>query len=124
MTSVSAVLFAKDLQRVSDFYVEALGLQRSAADDHHVALDCRGFSLIVHQIPQALIHESEPLFPRREEASLRLTFPVNDIATARQRAATYGGHIDPTPPAWAEANAFLGHDPEGNVFKIVHAPRG
>jgi catechol 2,3-dioxygenase-like lactoylglutathione lyase family enzyme len=119
---VSAVLFVKDLQRVSAFYVLALGMSRTHGDEHHVALDCRGFNVIVHQIPPHLADEIALEQPprRRAEGALRLSFPVQNIAEARRLARSLGGDVDDAPPAWAEpnANTFLGHDPEGNVFKL------
>ena len=52
--SVSAVLFAKDLKKVAAFYAQALGMTCTRSDDQHVMLNCRGFELIVHQIPRHL----------------------------------------------------------------------
>lgn len=119
---VSATLFVKDLKRVSAFYAQALGMIQTQGDEHHVILNCRGFNLIVHQIPQHIaagITSEQPL-PRRGEASLRLNFPVTSIAEARRLARSLGGEVDEVPPAWAgpNANTFLGYDPEGNVFKL------
>jgi len=120
MTSVSAVLFARDLKQVADFYEQAVGMRRQNADESHVSLDCYGFNLIVHQIPAHLLHASTDSAARREDAALRLNFPVQNIANARETAELLGGCIDARPPAWAAPNAtvFLGHDPEGNVFKV------
>ena len=119
---ISATLFVKDLKRVSAFYGQALGMTRSQGDEHHVILNCRGFNLIVHQIPQHLaggITSEEP-HHRRVDGALRLNFPVTSVAEARRLARSLGGDVDDTPPAWAgpNANTFLGCDPEGNVFKL------
>jgi len=51
-SSVRAVLFAKDQDKVAAFYSEALGMARSAGDDSHSVLERGGFELIVHQIPK------------------------------------------------------------------------
>ena len=53
--SVSAVLFVQDLQKVADFYANALGFTRVHADEHHSRMTCCGFDLIVHQIS---VHDS------------------------------------------------------------------
>jgi predicted enzyme related to lactoylglutathione lyase len=119
---VSATLFVKDLKRVSVFYAQALGMTQTQGDEHHVHLNCRGFNLVVHQIPQHIAAgiTSEQPSHRRVEAALRLNFPVTSIAEARRLARSLGGEVDDKPPAWAglDANTFLGCDPEGNVFKL------
>lgn len=119
---VSATLFVKDLKRVSVFYAQALGMTQTHADEQHAILNCRGFNLVVHQIPQHIAAgmTSEQPPHRRAEGSVRLNFPVTSIAEARRLARGLGGEVDDKPPAWAgpNANTFLGHDPEGNVFKL------
>ena len=120
--SVSAVLFVKDLERVATFYVQALGMSCTLSEDHHFVLNCRGFTLIVHQIPKDIADGIALQKPpqRRVKGTLRLNFPVQNIAEARRLARSLGGQVDDTPPEWAEpnANVFLGYDPEGNVFKV------
>lgn len=120
--SVSAVLFAKDLKRVADFYSGALEMACEMSDEHHTVLNCRGFNLIVHQIPKHIADEIILEDPphRRSDGALRLTFPVRSVSEARRLASSLGGQIDDGPPDWADpkANVFLGYDPEGNVFKV------
>lgn len=119
-SSVSAVLFAKDLKRVAAFYSQALGMIRSAGDEHHWALDGYGFHLIVRQIPKHLADEITIRQPpeRRVWGAIRLNFPVQSIEDSRRTARSLGGELDDAPPEWADRNAnfFLGYDPEGNVF--------
>jgi len=124
--SVSAVLFAHDLNKVSNFYAQALGMGFTRGDEHHVILNCRGFNLVVHQIPHHLadgiVFEHPPR--RRAEGAIRLNFPVQNITETRRLARSMGGEVDSKPPSWAEpnANVFLGYDPEGNVFKVSEHP--
>jgi predicted enzyme related to lactoylglutathione lyase len=119
---VSAVLFAQDLKHVAAFYAQALGMSCTQSDEHHVSLDCRGFNLIVHQIPRHMAGGIAIQQPprRREDGAIRLNFPVQSVAMTRRLARSLGGEVDDVPPAWAApgANVFLGHDPEGNVFKV------
>ncbi|HMN46072.1 MAG TPA: VOC family protein [Povalibacter sp.] len=119
-SNVSAVLFAKDLKRVAAFYSQALGLACSASDEHHWVLDGHGFHLIVHQIPEHTADEVTAQQPpeRRIRGAIRLDFPVQSIEDSRRAARLLGGQVDDVPPEWADRNAnfFLGHDPEGNVF--------
>jgi catechol 2,3-dioxygenase-like lactoylglutathione lyase family enzyme len=123
MSEVRAVLFAKDHTKVARFYREALGLIFTAGDEDHSVLNCRGFELVVHQIPKQYLNESsrEEIPVRRENSPIRLDFPVDSIDSARSLAATLGGRVDDSPPAWAprDAKFCLGHDPEGNVFKLI-----
>jgi hypothetical protein len=117
---VSAVLFARHLSKVAEFYVEVFGPRVSHSDAHCVVLVFSGFALTVHQIPAHLIDSTSSDGPlqRRERSAIRLDFPVSDLAQARREASRLGGSIDPLPPPWAgaEKSFFLGYDPEGNVF--------
>ena len=120
--SVSAVLFAKNLDRVASFYRDAIGFDCVQCSADHWQFDCRGFGFTVHRIPTALAQSIVTSQPpqRRADASLRLSFPVIDTAAVRASARLLGGQIDDAPPPWAarSADTFLGCDPEGNVFLI------
>jgi len=120
--TVSAVLFAKDASRLARFYVGVFGGRVLAEDEHHAALDVRGFRLIIHRIPPHLSADIEIRNPpsRRESGAIRLDYPVDDLVKARIAAKQLGGQIDERAPAWADAKTrfFLGFDPEGNVFGV------
>ncbi|HSC16649.1 MAG TPA: VOC family protein [Gammaproteobacteria bacterium] len=121
-STVRAVLFVKDLAKVSAFYVGALGMTRVSGDKDHSALECDGFELIVHQIPKPIAETIVITQPpvRRVWGAIRLDFPVASIADSRKLARSLAGEIDDAPPAWADRNTnlFFGHDPEGNQFGI------
>lgn len=126
-TSVRAVLFVKDLNRVTAFYTKALGMTDAEAGERHAVLKLGGFELIVHQIPEHIAAEiriSDPPL-RREAGAVRLDYPVESIGNSRTVARSLGGSIDEDPPAWADrdANFYLGNDPEGNVFGVSQQPR-
>jgi predicted enzyme related to lactoylglutathione lyase len=122
---VSAVLFAMDARRVATFYFEVFGARVLTADEHHSLLDCRGFHLLVHRIPAHLAKDCVVTNPprRKESGSIRLDYPVTNLADARRRSKQFGGQIDDEPPAWAggDTSFFLGFDPEGNVFGVKTA---
>jgi predicted enzyme related to lactoylglutathione lyase len=125
MTGVSAVLFAKDLRKVSEFYRRVFAANVVNEDDTHAVLYVAGFHLTIHAIPAPLaagIAISSPP-ARREQGAIRLDYPVINMTAARQLAASLGGGIDEVPPPWAHSmpNFFLGFDPEGNVFGITLA---
>ena len=54
LSSVSAVLFVKDLADVAAFYTAALGMNVRSSDEQHRVLECEGFELVVHQIPKSI----------------------------------------------------------------------
>lgn len=95
-SNVSAVLFAKDLQRVAAFYSQALGMACTASDEYHWALDGYGFHLIVHQIPKHIADEITVQQPpeRRVWGAIRLNFPVPSIEDSRRAARSLGGEVD------------------------------
>jgi hypothetical protein len=76
-SSVSAVLFVKDLRTVASFYSTALEMKVVASDEHHSRLECRGFELVVHQIPkhiaEGIVIERPP--KRRVSGAIRLSGP-------------------------------------------------
>jgi hypothetical protein len=108
-TSVRAVLFVKDLEKVAAFYVGALALTRLSGDKDHAVLECDGFELVVHQIPKriadTIVIAQPPI--RRVWGAIRLDFPVASVADSRKLARALGGEIDDAPPAWADASANL-----------------
>jgi predicted enzyme related to lactoylglutathione lyase len=126
-TNVSAVLFAKDSERLAEFYRSALGMSLRSGDEHHAVLDCGGFELVVHRIsPHVaanIVIDRPP--KRRVTGAIRLDFPVRDVAASRAAARSLGGDIDDVPPAWAaaDANFFFGYDPEGNQFGVSESTR-
>jgi predicted enzyme related to lactoylglutathione lyase len=125
---VSALLFAKRLGVVAEFYQAVFGARISHSDASHAVLDFDGFNLMIHQLPAhlavAVAVKSPP--ERREQTAIRLDYPVEDLARSRSEAARLGGVIDESPPPWAanDTKFFLGHDPEGNVFGVKMADNG
>lgn len=116
---VSAVVFAKDHRRVSNFYVHLLSARVTREDAEHADLDCGGFRLVVQRIPDAIATAVVVSNPprRRENGAVRLDFMIRDIAKSRADARSLGGEIDDQPPPWAAGvDFYLGYDPEGNVF--------
>jgi predicted enzyme related to lactoylglutathione lyase len=120
--SVSAVLFAKDLKKVTSFYSRVLGLKCIHSDADHSVLHSRGFQLIVHQIPKHIADEIVVARPpvRRVGGTIRLDYPVQSIDESRKLARSLEGDIDAAPPEWADRNSnfYLGYDPEGNQIGV------
>lgn len=122
LSSVRAVLFAKDLTAIVTFYCDVLGMTRSSGDDSHSILELRGFDLIVHRIPEHVAQGIEIGQPpvRRAGSAMRLDYVVENLEHSRKLAKSLGGEIDESPPPWADAETSLrlGCDPEGNVFGV------
>jgi catechol 2,3-dioxygenase-like lactoylglutathione lyase family enzyme len=95
---VSAVLYVKNLEKVTAFYSALLRQPLVYRDAYHAVLRCGIFALDIHQLPaDALARQgSEP-----HEQTVKLSFPVDSIVRARQVAAAHGGELDPGPPRWA-----------------------
>jgi extradiol dioxygenase family protein len=122
-----AVVYAKDLQRVSAFYGAVTGAAVIDVAEDHVALDVDGFVLTVVAIPAFIADTFEIASPpeRREDAAVKVVLPVADVAAVRATAAALGGVLDPADREWTIAGVVRcdGHDPEGNVYRAVTASR-
>lgn len=122
MAAFGAVLYGKDVARLSAFYARVAGLTLVEGDATWSRLTAAGFELIVHAIPPAIaagiVIASPP--ERREETPIKLLLPVADLATARAAAAELGGELNGPDLEWRFADLTVcdGHDPEGNVFQL------
>lgn len=124
---VSAVLFAKDFTKLSEFYWQVLELALTESRDNYTKLSAPGFDLVVHQIPKHIVDSKTLERPprRREHAAIKLGFPVDSIERARAAAASLGGVLDPPASEWTDGGTTtcMGHDPEGNVFQVSTSAR-
>ncbi|TXT21085.1 MAG: hypothetical protein FD134_2770 [Gallionellaceae bacterium] len=115
---VSAVLFVKDLAKVAAFYSAVLRQPLVYRDTYHAVLRCGIFALDIHQLPPETLPGNAS--GSREQAAVKLSFPVDSIVRARHVAAVHGGALDPEPPRWVIEQQKIcdGRDPEGNVFQL------
>jgi len=121
-----AVVYAKDLARVSRFYAQVAGLDIVHEVADHAVLESGDCELVVVAIPAAIaagIHIATPPV-RRENTALKLVFRVDDLAAARALAEAAGGALNPPEREWDFQGARVcdGHDPEGNVFQLRQEP--
>jgi predicted enzyme related to lactoylglutathione lyase len=118
----SAVIFAKDVAKLTRFYMEVAEMAEVSKDKDHAVLDEEGFQLVIHGIPKkiaAQIHIAEPPAVR-EDTPIKICLPVSTIDFARVKANELGGKVWPKSKEW-EARGFRacdGFDPEGNVFQV------
>ena len=120
---LSGVVYVLDLDRMTAFYEAVCGLSVvDRADGDFVTLETPTLSLSLVQAPAWLAAEfvlSDPP-ERREDAALKLSFPVASLARARELAPGLGGLVDSPDSEWEFRGMRVchGQDPEGNVVSF------
>ncbi len=115
-----AILFVKDLDRMTAFYCDVLGLQlvEETRREDWVEFTGGGVGLSLHAISSAIATEiriESPPRPR-EESPTKLTFTVLDVDTTLERIEQMG--LPLLRRSWGGIEAV---DPEGNVFAVSRA---
>ena len=110
-----AMLFVTDLERMTAFYRDVLGLMPN--DDTRLDdwIEFSGGAFALHAIPAAQaagIRIESPPRPR-EQTAAKLTFEVRDVTATLQRIEAMGLPLLRRP--WGGTEAV---DPEGNVFAL------
>jgi predicted enzyme related to lactoylglutathione lyase len=123
----AAVVYAKDRERLSDFYVRALGFTTVGDVDTATMLESALMSLTIVQIPPMYADDIVITVPptRREETPIKLVFEVTSIADARRDLPAHGGEVDPLSGEWDNPDGSRvcnGIDPEGNVILLRSWP--
>ena len=119
---VSLVVYAKDKEKVSRFYIALLGLREIEAGAGFVLLAGEGVEIAVVGIPEALAVSVKVSSPPaiREETPLKFSFLVRSLSDAVERAKSAGGSFKPLESAWSWRGMrhLDGNDPEGNVLQL------
>ena len=115
-----ALIYAKDLERLSAFYQALLGMKPLARDAQHHVLESGDMQLVIHAIPEHIARTFSIATPPelREEQAIKLFFTVQDLPGAEGVAAKLGGGVFGPAypgPGFVARNAF---DPEGNIFHL------
>lgn len=118
----AAVLYAKDISKIGNFYTKVAGLPITHKEQDHIVLESDAFQLVVVAVPRKLaatIHITEPP-QRRESTAIKLVFSVASIAAAREAAQAHGGQVNSPSRVWEFQGSRVcdGHDPEGNVVQF------
>ncbi|CAN1211611.1 VOC domain-containing protein [Tumidithrix helvetica PCC 7403] len=120
--TAGAVIYAKNLDRVSTFYAEVTGLKVTEKEDDYVVLESSSFQLVVLQIPSEIASAIEIANPpvRREDAAVKPIFLIPNLSIARTLAAQFGGELNPAEQEWQFQTFRVcdGRDPEGNVIQL------
>jgi len=122
---IGAVLYAKDLQRLVEFYSAVACLDVQSVQKGFAILGRESSQLVIVRIPKRIADTIDISTPpeRREDTPIKLVFSVEDIASVRNRATERGGAINTVEREWEFEGARVcdGHDPEGNIFQIRQA---
>ena len=117
-----AVLYAKDIVRVSAFYAEVAGMAITHAEKDFITLESPVFQFVVVAMPASIAATIEIATPpvRREDTPIKLIFGVQSISAARATAARLGGELNGPEREWQFQGERVcdGHDPEGNVVQF------
>ena len=117
-----AVIYAKNIARVSAFYTGVFGFDVTHSEDAHVVLESPLFQLIIVAIPANIAASIELASPpiRRTDTPIKLAFFVASIRAARVAASRLGGELNGADREWQFDGCTVcdGHDPEGNVVQF------
>ena len=117
---IGALLYVKDVERISAFYQAVLGLPVRFSDERHQILGATDPALTIHAIPSDLAAEIEIRVPPviREDQSIKILFSVASLAEAGAHARRLGGGMFDSAWSGQGFTARDGFDPEGNVFHL------
>lgn len=115
-----ALIYAKDLTRLADFYTQVLQMEQLHARPEIVVLESADMQLLIHAIPPHIAETIEILSPPepREDTAIKLFFTVPSLEWAREVVGRLGGVV--REEVW-EGSGFSvcnALDPEGNVFQV------
>jgi predicted enzyme related to lactoylglutathione lyase len=118
--AAGALLYAKDMHRLSVFYRELLDMTLLVADDDHHVIENVDCQLIIHAIPPhiaATFTISTPPAPR-EEAAIKLFFTVPQMSDAAATVMRLGGAMIGDMYEIDGMVIRNGFDVEGNIFHL------
>ena len=122
-----AVLYAKDVDRVVNFYSAVLEVRAADRNGDYVVLESPGFQLVVLRIPPDIASTIVITVPptRRVNAAIKPIFFVPSIARVRASADACGGVLNPADKEWSFQGFKVcdGLDPEGNVIQFRERSR-
>ncbi len=115
-----ALIYAKDLERLSQFYQTLFSMQLLSADSEHHVIESADIQLVIHAIPPNIAATFEIEVPPepREEQAIKLFFTVQSLSNAEAVAASLGGKLFGQAYAGPGFKVRNGYDPEGNIFQV------
>lgn len=119
---LTAVVYAKDMQRLAAFYGMALGATVLEQAPGYTVLQAGAVELSVVQMPAELAAQVVLTQPPevREATPIKLSFAVPGFEQVATAAAAFGGGVKPPEAAWVWRGArhLDAADPEGNVVQF------
>ena len=120
--AAGAVVYARDIDRVSRFYAQLAGLPVVQETADFIVVESACFQLVVVAVPPAIAQRITVASPpvRREDTAFKLCLAVPAIGAARATAERLGGMLDSAEREWEFQGVRVcdGHDPEGNVIQV------
>jgi len=115
-----ALIYAKDLERLSRFYQTLLSMQLLSADSEHHVIESADIQLVIHAIAPRIAATFEIASPPepREEQAIKLFFTVPSLANAAATARSLGGALFGQEYAGPGFKVRNGYDPEGNILQV------
>ena len=115
-----ALIFAKDLDTLSRFYEQLLGMRLVAAEPGLRVIENGDIQMVIHAMPPHIAAQVEISLPpeAREDQAIKPFFTIDTLASAESIAAGLGGYVfGPTwdGPGFRIRNAC---DPEGNIIQL------
>ena len=111
-----AMLFVKDLNRMTSFYADVLGMKPNEDTRQDNWVEFTGAQFSLHAVPVTIaagIRIESPPTPREQTAGPKLTFEVRDVEATLTKIESMGLPLLHRP--WGAIEAV---DPEGNVFAL------
>jgi len=117
-----AMIFAKDMDRMTAFYRDGVGLRLipEARQEGWVEFEAGSCRLALHAIPAGIAKDIQITSPPspRSNTPIKLVFETSDLEAARAHLVSQGAVMH--EPRQGSCD---GLDPEGNVFQIVNVAR-
>jgi catechol 2,3-dioxygenase-like lactoylglutathione lyase family enzyme len=113
------VMYVADLERMSRFYSDGLGLVDDGGDGDHRVLRDEAFELVLVATREARSRLVTPVAARTITA-LKPVFAIDDLEAARARLHQLGGEVDPPERVWTFREHLVcdALDPEGNIVQL------
>jgi predicted enzyme related to lactoylglutathione lyase len=114
------LIYAKNLEEVSNFYERVLGARVLHTDAEHKVLQSPDAQIIIHAIPpqysQSIVISKPPV--AREEQAIKPFFTVPNLAAAENLTTECGGLV--WGPLWPAPGMRVRNvcDPEGNILHL------
>lgn len=115
------ILYAKNLNALADFYINALGFEKVDGDETYAKLLNQETELVILQAPPEFV--DEPTAPR-ELVPMKPIFFVNaSLGEMRTSITQNGGFFKPPESEWKFNDHIVcdGHDIDGNIFQVRSA---